>query len=131
MGEQVLGLLDATELPPAETLFDGLEVVRRCPETLGTVAEQSETSVAVAAEQARTRLVMWLEFPRFRGHLTGGPSGLLERMSVDAKDAAVFEAVPRRGGATAEGLTSEERDELHGRWVSTPALWMEAPGDAD
>ena len=32
-----------------------------------------------------------LEFPRFRGHLTGGPSGLLERMSVDAKDAAVFE----------------------------------------
>ena len=36
-----------------------------------------------------------LEFPRFRGHLTGGPSGLPERMSVDAKDAAVFEGVPR------------------------------------
>jgi transposase InsO family protein len=39
-----------------------------------------------------------MEFPRFRGHLTGGPSGLLERMSVDAKDAAVFEGVPRRSG---------------------------------
>ena len=34
-----------------------------------------------------------VEFPRFRGHLTAGPSGLAERMSVDAKDTAVFEGV--------------------------------------
>jgi hypothetical protein len=35
-----------------------------------------------------------VDFPRFRGHLTAGPSGRPERMSVDAKDAAVFEGVP-------------------------------------
>jgi hypothetical protein len=35
-----------------------------------------------------------LEFPRFRGHLMAVPTGRPERMSVDAKDAAVFEGVP-------------------------------------
>jgi excisionase family DNA binding protein len=33
--------------------------------------------------------------PLFRGHLTGGPSGLPVRMSVDAKDTAVLAGVPR------------------------------------
>ena len=36
-----------------------------------------------------------LEFPRFRGHLTAGPSGPPVRMSVDAKDTAVLAGVPR------------------------------------
>jgi hypothetical protein len=36
-----------------------------------------------------------VEFPRFCGHLTAGPSGLAERMSVDAKDTAVLAGVPR------------------------------------
>ena len=34
-----------------------------------------------------------LEFPRFDGHLTAGPSGLAWRMSVDAQDPAVFAGV--------------------------------------
>jgi hypothetical protein len=34
-----------------------------------------------------------MEFPRFDGHLTAGPSGLAWRMSVDAQDVAVFAAV--------------------------------------
>jgi hypothetical protein len=37
-----------------------------------------------------------VEFPRFRGHLMAVPTGRPERMSVDAKDAAVFEGVPGR-----------------------------------
>src|SRR5687767_11521125 len=43
-----------------------------------------------------------LDFPRFRGHLTAGPSGRPARMSVDAKDAAVFVGVASRGGPAAE-----------------------------
>jgi transposase len=35
-----------------------------------------------------------LEFPRFRGHLTAESSGWPGRMSVDAKDPAVFVGVP-------------------------------------
>ena len=35
-----------------------------------------------------------LEFPRFDGHLTAGPSGLAWRMSVDAQDPAVHPRVP-------------------------------------
>jgi hypothetical protein len=50
VGEELLGFLGGSKLPPAETLLHGLEVVRRWSETLGIVAEQSETSVAVAAE---------------------------------------------------------------------------------
>jgi hypothetical protein len=34
-----------------------------------------------------------LDFPRFDGHLTAGPSGLAWRMSVDAQDPAVFHGV--------------------------------------
>jgi hypothetical protein len=34
-----------------------------------------------------------VEFPRFDGHLTAGPSSLAWRMSVDAQDPAVFAGV--------------------------------------
>jgi len=44
----------------------------------------------------------WVEFPRFRGHLTVGSSDLAGRMSVDAKDPAVFVGVPPGGGSLAQ-----------------------------
>lgn len=41
------------------------------------------------------RQLMIMEFPRFRGHLKVGLSGVAGRMSVDAKDTAVFTGVPQ------------------------------------
>src|SRR4051812_43474416 len=61
--------------------------------------------VIVSVRRRRRRRVCagcGLEFPRFRGHLTAGPSGRPGRMSVDAKDAAVFVGVPPGGGSVAE-----------------------------
>ena len=52
-------------------------------------------------EDQLMRLVC-VEFPRFRGHLTTGPSGPVERMSVDAIDPAVFVGVPPGGGPVAQ-----------------------------
>jgi hypothetical protein len=54
----------------------------------------------VLSDQDREVLERWarrpmsLELPRFRGHLMAVPTGRPERMSVDAKDTAVFEGVP-------------------------------------
>ena len=44
-------------------------------------------------DDAAYMTLVGLEFPRFRGHLTVGPSGLTERMSIDAQDPAVFAGV--------------------------------------
>ncbi len=49
----------------------------------------------IAAWRSRPLAAIYpMEFPRFRGHLTAGPSGLAGRMPVDAEDPAVFVGVP-------------------------------------
>ncbi len=50
--------------------------------------------VSLAGRPLTARSTGALEFPRFDGHLTAGPSGLAWRMSVDAQDPAVFAGVP-------------------------------------
>jgi len=53
------------------------------------VAQQTPAQLAASA----VRWLSGLEFPRFRGHLTAGPSGPAWRMSIDAQDRAVFQGV--------------------------------------